>query len=173
MGGRMKLSCLAAMLAALTLAAPVGGQITIGPPAATPPEPSGPALPGWMAGTWAMESGASWADEMWTDPRDGLMLGIGRSGFGAKVESWEMTRIVRKADGAIVFVAQPKGAPPTEFPLAVMSAQAIEFANPRHDYPQKIRYWREGQLLMAETSKMDGSEAVRWNYRPVTAPPVP
>ena len=155
-------------LAMLALAAPAAPQATTAPSAPVT------GLPGWMAGTWMTENGAIWADEMWTDPRDGMMLGIGRNGFGTKVESWEMTRIVRRADGAIVFIAQPKGAAATEFPLAVTSEQAIEFANPRHDYPQKIRYWREGQLLMAEISKMDGSDAMRWNYRPVvTAPPAP
>jgi hypothetical protein len=43
---------------------------------------------------------------------------------------------------------------------------SIEFANPRHDYPQRIRYWRQGQLLMAEISKIDGSDSQRWNFRP-------
>jgi hypothetical protein len=42
----------------------------------------------------------------------------------------------------------------------------IIFANPAHDYPQRIRYWREGRLLMAETSKMDGSETQSWTYSP-------
>ena len=33
-------------------------------------------LPEWMAGTWMTEDGASWSDEVWTDARGGLMLGI-------------------------------------------------------------------------------------------------
>ena len=48
--------------------------------------------------------------------------------------------------------------------------EAIEFANPANDYPQRIRYWRQGKLLMAEISQIDGSKAVRWNYRPVVLP---
>ena len=42
--------------------------------------------------------------------------------------------------------------------------------NPAHDYPQRIRYWRQGKLLMAEFSKLDGSQTERWNYRPVVPP---
>ena len=33
-------------------------------------------LPGWMAGTWMMEDGAEWSDELWTDARGGIMLGF-------------------------------------------------------------------------------------------------
>lgn len=124
-------------------------------------------LPGWMSGSWLMEDGAHWADEYWSVPRGGMMIGAGRIGFGNRIEVWEHTRIVRKADGTLSFYAQPRGAPAAEFPMVTTSAQAIEFANPAHDYPQRIRYWRQGQLLMAEIARIDGSDAVRWNFRPV------
>jgi hypothetical protein len=39
------------------------------------------------------------------------------------------------------------------------------FANPAHDYPQRIRYWLEGNALNAEISRIDGSKTVRWTYR--------
>ena len=31
---------------------------------------------------------------------------------------------------------------------------------------KRIRYWREGRLLMAETSRMDGSQTQSWTYSP-------
>jgi len=133
--------------------------------------PAAPSLPAWLAGTWAMEQGAAWADEVWTGPRGGMMLGLARSGFGPDVESWESLRIVLKPGGALVYVVQAKGGTAVEFPLAVASASAVEFANPGHAFPQRIRFWREGQLLMSEASKMDGSEAVRMNFRPVETAP--
>ena len=80
-------------------------------------------------------------------------------------------RIVRKTDGSIAYLAQVKGGQAVEFALATSSEEAIEFTNPLHDYPQRIRYSRQGQLVIAETSLMDGSRAHRWLYRPV-APPV-
>jgi Domain of unknown function (DUF6265) len=72
-----------------------------------------PALPGWMAGTWVMEDGATWADEVWTDPRGGIMLGMARTGFGPDLQGWEVTQIKVKADGTISFFAQPNGKPPS------------------------------------------------------------
>ena len=132
-------------------------------PSAT--QDSGAPLPGWLAGAWVMESGAAWADETWSAPRGGMMIGSGRSGFGPELRDWEQTRIVRRPDGRLVFIAQPGGGKATEFPLVTMSEAAIEFANPSHDYPQRIRYERVGQLLIAELSRMDGSEATRAQYR--------
>lgn len=144
-----------AFVAALALlASPLGAQGS-----------SNEGLPGWLAGAWVMEDGADWADETWTPPRGGMMLGAARTGFGPDVNLWEFTRIERKPSGAVVFLAQPKGKAATEFPLAISGPVSIEFANPANDYPQRIRYERVGQLLIAEISRMDGSDAVRWQYR--------
>jgi Domain of unknown function (DUF6265) len=145
--------------AALLMALPLGAQTL-----------ARPELPAWLTGAWVMQDGASWSDEVWMDPRGGVMLGLARSGFGPQLDSWEVSQIRVKADGTISFFAQPKGKETTEFPLVLISEQAIEFANPAHDYPQRIRYWRQGKLLMAEISKMDGSQTLRWNYRPVVPP---
>ena len=131
-----------------------------------PAEPVGVALPAWIAGTWAMQQGAQWADEVWLAPRGDSMIGMARAGFGPDVESWESIRIVRRA-GSLVLLAQPKGAAAIEFPLAFASAEAIEFANTANSFPQRIRYARAGQLLTIEQSRIDGSDAVWTNYRPV------
>lgn len=142
----------------LLLSAPLGAQS------------AARSLPEWMAGTWMTEDGADWSDEVWTDARGGLMLGIARTGFGGQLNSWELVQIRQRADGTISFLAQPNGKPASEFPMVLVSEEAIEFANPAHDYPQRIRYWRQGKLLMAETSKIDGSQVIRRNYRPVVPP---
>lgn len=166
----MKFTLCLAMLP-LALAAPVIGEPVIidrVPAAPTLSAHIDSPLPGWMAGMWQMQDGAAWAEEMWTEPRDGMMLGMGREGFGARVRVWESTRIITKGEGKLVYVAQVKGAAAVEFPMTVGSDESIEFANPAHDYPQRIHYWRQGQLLMAEVSMMDGSRAERWNYRPVS-----
>lgn len=127
-------------------------------------------LPAWLAGSWTMEDGANWADEVWMNPRGDMMLGVSRGGFGPEQQYWELAQIRKKPDGTISYFAQPRGKPPVEFPMVLISEEAIEFANPAHDFPQRIRYWRQGKLLMAEVSKLDGSGAVRWNYRPVIPP---
>lgn len=142
---------------ALLLAAPLSAQSQM-------------RLPAWMAGTWSMQDGAEWHDEIWTDPRGGLMLGLERSGFGLELTHWELMQIRQGADGRIAFVAQPPGGPRVEFPMVLASEEAVEFANPSNSYPQRIRYWRQGKLLMIEISRIDGSDARRWNCRPVIPP---
>ncbi|MGE3693243.1 MAG: DUF6265 family protein [Novosphingobium sp.] len=126
-------------------------------------------MPGWLAGQWVMQDGTNWAEEMWLGPRGDAMLGIGREGFGPEVNSWEAMRIALKPGGKLVLFAHPKGNSPVEFAMTAASDDSIEFTNPAHSFPQRIRYWRQGQLLMAEISKMDGSEAKQWRYRPVAA----
>ena len=116
------------------------------------------------------EDGATWTDALWTDPRGGMMLGVSRSGFGPQLQDWEITRIQSKADGTMAFIVQPQGKAPVEYPMVLISEEAVEFANPAQAYPQRIRYWRQGKLLMAEMSRLDGSEVMRWNYRPVVPP---
>ena len=129
-----------------------------------------PALPDWLAWTWMMEDGASWTDEVWTDPRGGIMFGIARTGFGQQLQSWQSNQIRFKPGGQVSLFVQPQGGAAVEFPLVLISDEAIEFANPSHGYPQRIRYWRQGKLLMAEASRIDGSDVTRWNYRPVVPP---
>lgn len=136
---------------------------------ATPLSASTP-LPDWLAGTWAREAGATWAEQLWTAPRGGQMLGLSREGFGPDVTGWAQLRIEKGRDGSPVLVAQETGGAPVRYQLAVASEAAIEFTNPAEKAHQRIRYSREGQLLVIETSRLDGSGVERWNYRPVAAP---
>jgi hypothetical protein len=125
------------------------------------------AEPGWMAGEWIEAKGDAWAEEFWTHARGGLMIGAGRTGKGEKLTGWEAMRIVRGADGKLSFVAQPGGAPPSSFPMVSSGEREIVFANPAHDYPQKIRYWRDEAGLNAEISLIDGSKAQRFAFKPM------
>lgn len=123
-------------------------------------------LPDWLTGEWQQERGDRWTEEVWTLPRGGVMIGLGRTGRGDSLRSWEVMRIVRAADGSLAFHGAPEGGDATVFPMVAVGVRDISFANPDHDYPQRIRYWREGRLLMAETAKMDGSQAQNWTYAP-------
>lgn len=124
-------------------------------------------LPGWMMGAWVEQKGDTWTEEFWTHPRGGIMLGAGRTGKGDKLQIWEQTQIRPGKDGKLSFFAMPRGAPPSEFPILAQTADSITFANPAHDYPQRIHYWREGKLLRAEISLIDGSNASGWTYQPM------
>ncbi|RZK00913.1 MAG: hypothetical protein EOO76_10890 [Novosphingobium sp.] len=133
-----------------------------------------PALPGWMAGCWQQARGEDWAEECWTIPRAGQMMGSSRSGRGEQVKTWEFMRILRDApngDAPVVrmaFQAAPQGRDWTMFAWSPSSEPGVTFTSAAHDYPQRIRYWREGRLLKAEISKLDGSHAQGWTYTPMT-----
>ena len=132
----------------------------------------GPAspMPGWMAGCWEQRSGESWTEECWTTARGGVMLGSGRSGKGDMVKSWEVMQIMANdtddpAIPRVVFYGAPKGEGRTRFQIVQDGQPGVTFVNSEHDYPQRIRYWREGEELVAETALKDGSKAMRWRYR--------
>ena len=144
-------------------AAALGIVLAGGQPLAAEP----PTAPNWMAGAWIETKGEAWADEFWTPMRGGVMIGAGRSGKGKERARWEQSRIERGAGGKLTFWVSPNGAKPISFPMVSSSANEIIFANPAHDYPQRIRYWREGRLLNAEISRADGTKATRWQYQPM------
>jgi hypothetical protein len=125
-------------------------------------------FPAWLAGAWSL-SGAdeSWAEEFWTHPRAGMMIGASREGREHTLRSWESIRILRTDDGSLAYVPMPNGGPPVEFAMTDQGTRMIEFSNPAHDYPQRIRYWREGDTLHAEIALLDGSRAVQWSYTPM------
>jgi hypothetical protein len=142
--------------------------LALAAPAAVSAEEEPAPFPRWLAGAWSLTGeGERWTEEFWTHPRGGIMIGASREGRGETLRTWESIRIVRTADGSLAYVPMPNGGAPVEFALAGQGAAMIEFANPAHDYPQRIRYWREGDTLHAEISLIDGSRAVRWSYSPM------
>ena len=136
-------------------------------PAALSAEEQAAQFPDWMAGAWSNADGESWTEEFWTHPRGGIMIGASREGRGETLRTWESIRILRKADGTLAYVPMPNGGASVEFAMVRQDARSIEFANPAHDFPQRIRYWREGDVLHAEIALLDGGRAIRWSYAPM------
>lgn len=132
-----------------------------------------PALPGWMAGCWEARDGARWAEECWTIPRAGTLLGSGRRGSGDRLGEWEFMRIALdepNGDGPVIrmaFAASPGGKGWTLFAWSPDDRDGITFHNAANDYPQVIRYWREGARLKARISMADGSKPMEWDYAPM------
>lgn len=126
---------------------------------------SAPAMPGWMSGCWLEQKGVNWTEECWTGPRAGQMMGSGRDGRGDQVKSWETMQIERGADGALVFYGSVKGGSRVAFAMTSSGPRDMAFANPGHDYPQRIHYWRNSMGLNAEISLMDGSQKFGWTYQ--------
>ena len=124
-----------------------------------------PALPGWMAGCWETASDDKWTEECWTAPRAGIMLGSNRTGAGDRLEMFEMMQIGSlPGSPGMAFWAAPNGSNRTMFAWSPSNEPGVTFVNPKNEYPQRIRYWREGSDLHAEISLTDGSKAVRWRF---------
>lgn len=130
-------------------------------------EPVAHELPVWMTGAWEHVDGEKWADEYWTPPRAGIMIGASRSGTAEKLGFWEHMRIVREADGTLAFWAIAGDQRPVRFAATHVGSDEITFTNAQHDYPQRIRYWREGMELKAEIALADGSRPVAFGFGPM------
>lgn len=120
---------------------------------------------GWLAGRWLSEANGRWTEESWTIPRGGAMLGTSRSGRGETMRAFEFLRIGPGADGALAYHAQPGGRPAVAFRLVARDGTSATFENPAHDFPQRIRYVRDGDSLTATISAIDGSNAMSWSFR--------
>ena len=93
------------------------------------------------------------------------MLGISQTVRPDRTE-FEFLRI-ESAGGNVDYVAQPSGRPPTRFRLTDASTTHAEFANPQHDFPQRIRYTRESDLLRAELSGGNPVRRIEFRFRKV------
>ena len=119
----------------------------------------------WMAGHWVSASGDRWTEEYWSAPRGGAMLGFSRTGQGATMREFEFIRIAPAEDGVLVYHASPGGRPAVSFRLLERGESSATFANPLHDYPQRIVYRRDGDTMVATISTSEGSNAMSWTFR--------
>ena len=131
--------------------------------AALAAEPVQPAMPKWMAGCWEQKDGEAWVEECWTGVRGAQMMGSSRSGKGGSLQWYEHTRI-SGGDGPVTFCALPKGQAGACFKATKVTENEVVFENAAHDYPQRIRYWRDGKDLAAEVSLKDGTKLSTWRY---------
>ena len=123
------------------------------------------AFPSWMTGSWSGVHDGVKMEEHWTTADGGLMVGMHRD-VGPKGAEFEFLRIEEK-DGKLVYQAQPYGKPATPFAQKTVAADRIVFENAKHDFPQRIIYWRKGEQLCARVEgliqgKAEGEEWC-WN----------
>ena len=120
----------------------------------------------WLAGHWASSGeNGGWSEELWLAPQGTLMPGLGREVRASGRSSFEYLRIEQRADGRIVYVASPGGGAATEFVLQSAGGQRAVFANPAHDFPQSLTYWREGSTLRARLEGRERGEPRSVEYR--------
>jgi hypothetical protein len=135
-------------------------------------------MPVWLEGCWEQRSAQRWTEECWSAPRGGMMIGYSRSGEGPILTGWEVMQIVqektnRPAAVKLAFWAAPSGQGRTMFAWTASAKAGVSFINMGNDYPQRVRYWREGRYLLAEISLADGTKTQRWRFVPVRPPRSP
>lgn len=124
--------------------------------------------PSWLSGHWVHESKdrSSWTEESWL-ARGDMMVGVGMSGSGETARSYEYMRIAKDKDGVVTFWGSPQGSKPVPFRMVWLGAAEVAFENPAHDFPTRISYRRDGDVLIATVSGPGGSKPQTWRYRRV------
>ena len=119
----------------------------------------------WLTGCWQGDDMVT--REVWSASQDGYYFGYSVVTKDDHVIFFEQMRI----DPAPmpVFNAYPAGNGPFPFAAIELTEASVTFANPDHDFPQKIKYWRDGTHLRAVISAMDGSRAGAFNFTPCAA----
>jgi hypothetical protein len=145
------------LLLVLWLSPLAGGTVALdGRAVSLQPPPS--TLPTWIAGCWAGERGGERFHERWTVADPSTLLAVSHTVKAGKMTAFEFLRIVVK-NGKSVYVAQPGGAPPTEFVASSQTGERIVFENPAHDFPKRVIYQRSGTDRL--TASIDGGATSR------------
>jgi len=142
-------------------------------PAAADPRGARAADLDWLAGCWAAEGGEPGSGEQWTAPAGGTLLGVSRTVRGGRTVAHEFLQIRETDDGGVVYVALPSGQAEASFRLVARGAREVTFADPEHDFPQRIRYRlaEDGALHARIEGEVDGHErAVDFTFRRVSCP---
>lgn len=128
-------------------------------------EQSTPAGLAWLAGCWEHLDGST--REIWSGSQDGLHFGYSVTRKDGRVVAFEDLRITPGPSGP-VYSASPNGGPATGFTLSSHAGWTASFDNAEHDFPQRIRYRRDGDRLEATISLIDDSEAMSFAMRRCT-----
>jgi hypothetical protein len=117
----------------------------------------------WLEGCWT--DADQTIEERWIRSREGSQLfGYSTATDSGNLVFFEQLRI-DFIDGQWSLSAYPGGVGPTKFDAEVVGSQQITFFNLNNEFPQKIRYRRSGEHLVAEISLSDGTKQTAWNYR--------
>jgi len=117
----------------------------------------------WMVGCW--ETPDRMAKEVWVKEKDGSLTGFNVVLDGGHIGFYEVLRITTSADGTVSYTAHPIGQSTTTFNAPAVSGKEVTFSNPSHDYPQEVTYKRDGSILYATISALNGKVPQSFNKR--------
>lgn len=119
----------------------------------------------WLVGVWTPKSGTG-ATEVWAEAEDGVLRGFSVAQRGGAVEDYELLA-VEPAGKSVVYLARPNGRKPSSaFALVELEGTRAVFANPAHDFPQRIGYERVSDELSAwiEGPGPEGVRRIAWTW---------
>jgi hypothetical protein len=124
---------------------------------------------GWMSGYWLSCEGDREVAETWSVPRLNLMAGTSVTVRNGRV-GWELSRIAPTAaapDAPLAYFAQPEGQALTVFPVVEAAPNRVVFQQAAHDFPQRVIYERDGDVLNARIEGEINGEArtIRWRFQ--------
>src|SRR4051812_16660888 len=93
----------------------------------------------WLSGCWQMKRGNSTVEERWSSAAGGVLLNAGKTIRNDSLIEYEFVRVYARGD-TLVYDAHPSGQAPAEFRALPPFEPAITFANPQHDFPQRLIY---------------------------------
>ena len=124
---------------------------------------------GWMSGYWLSCEGGREVAETWSVPRLNLMAGTSITVRNGQV-GWELSRIAPtgpEASAPFAYFAHPEGQALTVFPVIESAPNRVVFQQSAHDFPQRVIYERDGDVLNARIEgEIEGqARAIRWRFQ--------
>ena len=107
----------------------------------------------WLSGCWERRTANGVVEEHWSSHAGGMLHGFSRTVRRDTIVEYEFVRIYAAGD-TLVFEAHPSRQAKTEFRALPPFTPEVVFANPSHDFPQRVVYRRSGDSLLARIEGM-------------------
>lgn len=116
-----------------------------------------------LVGRWSGKA----SEETWTRVGDALVgIAFSKDG-GFEVLSAGLV------DGVPTYTARPSGGAPTPFACAEAGEGTVTFTNAAHDFPQRVRYTRDGRRMTAGIGLLEGEDRGVFKWKAADLDPVP
>jgi hypothetical protein len=115
----------------------------------------------WLEGCWVSDDKST--QEVWVIDGEQSLAGFSVSVSDTKVGFYELMNIRQDENGSWFFTAYPSGQASASFKAIQQGENSVLFANPDHDYPQEIRYERNGDSLAASVSLLNGVKPISFD----------